>query len=178
MPDTERLSLIRSLMHEVPDFPRPGVLFRDITSVLANPEAWQATIDRMAELAVPLSADVIVGVESRGFIIGAALAYRMGRGFVPVRKAGRLPREVHSVNYSLEYGSDELQIHTDAIPSGHRALIVDDLLATGGTAAAAIHLVERTGGRAVGLAVMVELRELRGRDRLPRDVEILCLLSY
>lgn len=178
MPDSDRDALIRDLMHEVSDFPRPGVLFRDITTVLADAAAWQATIERMADLVGPFSADVVVGVESRGFILGAALAYRIGRGFVPARKAGKLPRDVHSVNYALEYGTDELQIHTDAIAPGHRAVIVDDLLATGGTAAAAVQLVERAGGRAIGVAVMVELRELRGRERLPPDVDVVSLLSY
>lgn len=178
MDEAEHVALIRSRIRDVPDFPKPGILFRDITTVLKDPTAWRLTIDRMSAVVAPWNPDVVVGIESRGFILGATIAYALGLGFVPVRKPGKLPHTVHTVEYDLEYGSDALQIHTDAIGPGHRAVVVDDLLATGGTAAAAISLVERCGGQVAGLAVMVELLDLNGRARLPGGVDLAALVSY
>lgn len=178
MDEADHIALIRSRIRDVPDFPKPGVLFRDITTVLKDPPAWRATIDRMAAAVAPWNPDVVVGIESRGFILGATIAYKLGLGFVPVRKPGKLPHTTHTVEYDLEYGTDALQIHTDAIGAGHRAVIVDDLLATGGTAAAAVSLVQQCGGSPVGLAVLVELLDLNGRARLSDDIGLSALISY
>lgn len=178
MDEADHIALIRSRIRDVPDFPKPGVLFRDITTVLKDPPAWRATIDRMAAAVAPWNPDVVVGIESRGFILGATIAYKLGLGFVPVRKPGKLPHTTHTVEDDLEYGTDALQIHTDAIGAGHRAVIVDDLLATGGTAAAAVSLVQQCGGSPVGLAVLVELLDLNGRARLSDDIGLSALISY
>lgn len=178
MEEADHIALIRSRVRDIADFPKPGILFRDITTVLADPSAWQVTVDRLSEAVRPWQPDVLVGIESRGFILGAALAYRLGLGFVPVRKPGKLPHTVHSRSYALEYGSDALEIHTDAIGPGHRAVVVDDLLATGGTARAASDLVRECGGTVAGIAVLIELLDLRGRDQLPPDVPCTALLAY
>lgn len=179
--DQERLDRIRSLVRAVPDFPKRGILFRDITTVLRDSDAWRATVDRMSADVVTWGADVVVGIESRGFILGAAMAYELGLGFVPVRKPGKLPAAVHSVDYALEYGLDSLEIHRDALEPGHRALVVDDLLATGGTAAATVRLVEACGAHVIGLTFLVELEDLGGRavlaDAAP-DARVGALLSY
>lgn len=152
----------------VPDFPKPGILFRDITPVLADAELLEGTVSlhhhKVAAFAAEV--DVVVGIESRGFLFGAALAARMGVGFVPVRKPGKLPREVRSQRYALEYGEDELQIHADAVSTGQRVLVVDDLLATGGTAAAACELIEGLGASVLGCLFLIELEALGGRARL------------
>ncbi len=178
MDEAEHVALIRGRVRAIPDFPKPGIVFRDITTVLADAEAWRVTVDRLGELVRQWSPDVVVGIESRGFILGAALAYHLGIGFVPVRKPGKLPYTVHSRTYDLEYGSDTLEIHTDAIGPGHRAAVIDDLLATGGTARAAVDLVRACGGAVAGVAVLIELLDLRGRDRLPTGVPIGALLAY
>ena len=162
----DRLARIRSLMRDVPDFPKPGILFRDVTTVLRDPMAWRATVDQMCDAVDAWDFDVVVGVESRGFILGSAMAYQLGVGFVPVRKPGKLPAAVHVVDYQLEYGLDSLEIHKDALDPGHRVLVVDDLLATGGTAAATIALVEAAGGTVAGTCVLVELVDLGGRALL------------
>ena len=162
----DRLARIRSLMRDVPDFPKPGILFRDVTTVLRDPVAWRATVDQMCDAVDAWDFDVVVGVESRGFILGSAMAYQLGVGFVPVRKPGKLPAAVHAVDYQLEYGLDSLEIHKDALDPGHRVLVVDDLLATGGTAAATIALVEAAGGTVAGTCVLVELVDLGGRALL------------
>ena len=159
----DRLARIRSLMRDVPDFPKPGILFRDVTTVLRDPVAWRATVDQMCDAVDAWDFDVVVGVESRGFILGSAMAYQLGVGFVPVRKPGKLPAAVHAIDYQLEYGLDSLEIHRDALDPGHRVLVVDDLLATGGTAAATIALVEAAGGTVAGTCVLVELVDLGGR---------------
>lgn len=176
--DDEHVALIRSHVRTVADFPRPGVQFRDITTVLRDPALWRMTIDRMCARVYPWRPDAVVGLESRGFILGATMAYHLGLGFVPVRRPGRLPSDVHTVQYELEYGSDALEIHADAIGPGHRVVIVDDLLATGGTAAAAVDLVTTCGADVVGLAFLIELLDLRGRAKLPDLVPIDVLLSY
>ena len=148
----------------IPDFPQEGVLFRDITPLMANGEAFKAACDKIIEFAKEVGAEVIVGPESRGFIFGCPVAYQLGIGFVPVRKPGKLPRETESVSYDLEYGSNELHIHKDGIQKGQKVLIVDDLLATGGTVDATIQIVNKLGGEVVGCAFLIELVGLHGRE--------------
>ena len=157
---------LKEHIREIPDFPTPGILFRDITPLLGNPDAFRRAVDQLAERFASEPFDAVVAIESRGFVFAAPLAYRLGVPLVPVRKAGKLPFDTHSVTYALEYGSDSLEVHVDAISEGSRALIVDDLLATGGTAAATVRLVERSGARVAGLAFVIELRDLGGRDAL------------
>jgi adenine phosphoribosyltransferase len=158
-------------IRDVPDFPTPGVMFRDITPLLASPDAFRFTVDAVADHFAGVPVDRVLGIEARGFIIAAPVAYRIGAAFVPVRKAGKLPWAVAREEYSLEYGNDKLEIHRDAIHPGERILIVDDVLATGGTASATVRLVEGLGGQVVGLGFVIELGALGGRDRLlGRDV--------
>jgi adenine phosphoribosyltransferase len=168
---------LRSLIRDIPDFPKPGILFRDITTLLRDPEGLKYTIDTMAEHCAALAPDYIVGMESRGFIFGTPLAYKLKAGFVPVRKSGKLPADVHTVEYDLEYGTDRLQIHQDAFQAGSRVLIVDDLIATGGTAAAAAQLVQQTGAELVGFGFIIELTGLAGRKNLP-EAPIVTLVQY
>ena len=157
---------LKEHIREIPDFPTPGILFRDITPLLGHPEAFRRAVELLAERFEPESFDSVVAIESRGFVFAAPLAYRLGVPLVPVRKEGKLPFDTHSVTYALEYGSDALEIHVDAIGEGSRVLIVDDLLATGGTAAATVRLIERSGASVAGLAFVIELTDLRGRDTL------------
>lgn len=154
------------LIRTIPDFPIKGILFRDITTLIRDGEAFQEAVDTMVEHYIDTDIDVIVAVEARGWIFGAPLAYELGAGFVPVRKPKKLPAETVSVSYSLEYGQNVLEMHKDAISQGTKVLIVDDLLATGGSAKAAIDLVEKLGGQVVGLAFLIELVDLKGRDKL------------
>lgn len=156
----------KSLIREVPDFPKPGILFYDITTLLKNPQAMTAIADELTALYHGRRITKVVGIESRGFIFGGVLAHRLAAGFVPVRKPGKLPADCFEVKYSLEYGANSLAIHRDAIEQGERVLIVDDLLATGGTAAATVTLVRQLGGEIVGLDFLVELKGLQGRDKL------------
>jgi adenine phosphoribosyltransferase len=165
----------RALVRDVPDFPEPGIMFRDITPLLGNGEALRAVVDALAD-AYP-DIDVVVGIESRGFILGSPVAYALGVGMAPVRKLGRLPRATERADYALEYGTNTVEIHTDAIVPDQRVLIVDDVLATGGTAAATAALVERLGARVVGIAVLIELATLGGRERLAR-YPLSSLLQY
>jgi adenine phosphoribosyltransferase len=163
---------LRARIREIPDFPKPGILFYDITTLLKDRQAYRAAIDLMLEPYRDARIDLVVGMESRGFIFSAPMAYQLGAGLVPVRKLGKLPAETITVEYALEYGSNTLEIHRDAIEPGQRVLIVDDLLATGGTVRGTIDLVERLHGEVVGLGFLVELDFLKGRDRLPgRRVE-------
>jgi adenine phosphoribosyltransferase len=157
---------LRERIREIPDFPKPGILFYDITTLLKDPGAYREAIDLMLEPYRDDKIDLVVGMESRGFIFSAPMAYQLDAGLVPVRKLGKLPAETITVEYALEYGSNTLEIHRDAIESGQRVLIVDDLLATGGTVKGTIELVERLKGEVVGLAFLVELDFLKGRDRL------------
>ena len=173
MPDIDLKSFIR----DVPDFPQPGVLFRDITPLVHDPAAYRYAIDELVRHVGSFSPDAVVAIESRGFFFGAPVAYRLGVPFVPVRKAGKLPAERMSVEYALEYGESQLDIHTDALARGQTAVIVDDLLATGGTAAATAKLVELLGASVAALAVVVELAFLGGRERLP-GYEIIALARY
>ncbi|MFO8037843.1 MAG: adenine phosphoribosyltransferase [Sodalinema sp.] len=168
---------LKSLIRDVPDFPKPGIVFRDITTLLADPEGLRCTLDRLVEQCSSLRPDIIIGMESRGFLFGVHLAYRLGAGFVPVRKPGKLPRAVHRVEYELEYGRDRLEMHQDAIPAGARVLVVDDLIATGGTAKATAQLVEHSQGDLVGFAFVIELNALAGRQQLP-EVPIVTLVQY
>jgi adenine phosphoribosyltransferase len=168
---------IKSLIRDIPDFPKPGILFRDITTLLRDPQGLKYTLDAMTEQCAPLQPDYVVGMESRGFIFACPLAYSLGAGFVPVRKPGKLPAAVHSMEYALEYGSDRLEMHQDAIPAGSRVLIVDDVIATGGTAAATAKLVQQAGGELVGFGFLSELTFLNGRQALP-EVPIIALVEY
>src|SRR5439155_908706 len=157
---------LRAKIREIPDFPKPGILFYDITTLLKDSDAYREAIDLMVEPFRNDRIDVVVGMESRGFIFSAPMAYQLKAGLVPVRKLGKLPSETITVEYALEYGSNTLEIHRDAIEPGQRVLIVDDLLATGGTVGGTIELVERLRGEVVGLGFLVELEFLKGRDRL------------
>jgi adenine phosphoribosyltransferase len=157
---------LRARIREIPDFPKPGILFYDITTLLKDPAAFREAVALMLEPYRDVPIDVVVGMESRGFIFSAPMAHELGAGLVPVRKLGKLPAEVISVEYALEYGSNTLEIHRDAIRAGQKVLIVDDLLATGGTVKGTIELVSRLGGEIVGLAFLVELDFLKGRERL------------
>jgi adenine phosphoribosyltransferase len=156
----------QALIREVPDFPKPGILFYDITTLLKDPAALRSLTDELTTRYQDQRISKVVGIESRGFIFAGILAARLGAGFVPVRKPGKLPADCFEVNYSLEYGSNTLAIHRDAVGLGERVLIVDDLLATGGTAEATVNLVRQLGGEIVGLDFLVELKGLRGRDKL------------
>jgi len=171
------VDLIRESIRDIPDFPKPGIVFKDITPLLSDPEAFKRVLDLLVERYSGRSLDRIVGIESRGFIFGAALADRLGVGFVPVRKPGKLPYRTVKEEYSLEYGTDAIEIHEDAVPEGGAVLIVDDLLATGGTAAAAVSLVRKIGGEIVEVAFVVELGFLKGREKLP-EVPVFSLVNY
>jgi adenine phosphoribosyltransferase len=164
-------------IRDVPDFPKKGVLFKDITTLLKDPTAFHAAIERLTEEFRQDRVDLVVGMESRGFIFGAPLAYNLGSGFVPVRKLGKLPAETLRVEYALEYGTNTLEIHKDAIKPGQRVLIVDDLLATGGTVAATIELVRRLGGTVVAVSFLIELLFLEGRKYLGDDYRVVTLLQ-
>ena len=161
---------LKQKIRTIPDFPEPGILFRDITTLLSDAEALNETIERFAEHYKNEKIDVVVGVESRGFIIGTPLAIRMGLGFIPIRKAGKLPGPTHGVDYDLEYGKDRVEVHQDAIPEGSRVLLVDDLIATGGTIEGSAKLVKKVGGVIVGYAFVIELTDLKGRERLQEQV--------
>lgn len=168
---------IRSRIRDIPDFPKPGIVFKDITPLLADGPLFQKTIDQLAERYRFAPIDIIVGIESRGFIIGGALAYCLGKGFCVVRKPGKLPYETVSTSYELEYGMDTLEVHRDALHPGASALLVDDLIATGGTARAAAALVEQLGGKVVEYAFIVELAFLNPRNKLAPN-EVFSLVQY
>ncbi len=162
---------------DIPDFPQAGIMFRDITPLMADGKAFHEACARLVAFAKDVGAEVVVGPESRGFIFGCPVAYELGIGFVPVRKPGKLPRETISVKYDLEYGSNELHVHADGIQKGQKVLIVDDLLATGGTVDATIQIVEKLGGEVVGCAFLIELEGLKGRELL-KDYKVCTLMSY
>jgi adenine phosphoribosyltransferase len=168
---------LRALIRDVPDFPQPGILFRDVTPLLKDAAAFNATLDAMQSYVETRGADAIVGIESRGFLFGTPLAARLGLPFVPVRKPGKLPAAHMSIEYALEYGEGQLDIHSDALATGESVVIVDDLLATGGTAVGAVKLVELLGARVAGLAFLIELKGLEGRARL-HDYDVFALLDY
>lgn len=164
-------------IRDIPDFPNPGVSFKDITPLLADVDAFRFTVDAIADHFAGQTVDKVLGIEARGFIVAAPVAYRFGAGFVPVRKAGKLPWDVEREEYVLEYGSDLLEIHRDAVTPGERVLVVDDVLATGGTAEATLRLVDRLGGHVVGLGFIVELAFLGGRERVKGN-DVLALVTY
>lgn len=176
MSDAVRNVLARCI-RDVPDFPKPGILFKDITPILSDPRAFNLCLDTMAETYDGKSVDVIVGIEARGFIFGAALASRMRKAFVPARKPGKLPAAKHRVEYQLEYGTDAIEMHADSIAPGAQVLVVDDLLATGGTASATCELIQKLGGQVVGASFVIELTFLPGRDRL-RPIAVSSLVQY
>ncbi len=157
---------LSKFIRNIPDYPKPGIMFKDITPLIGNAPVFNAVIEVYATHYKNAEVDVIVGPEARGFIFASALAYRMGAGFAPVRKEGKLPSDTYEVTYDLEYGTDTLTIHQDAFPKGSRVLICDDLLATGGTIAATIELIEKLGGDIVGIALLIELPELKGREKV------------
>ena len=168
---------LRDRVRDVPDFPKPGIVFKDLMPLVADPVYFKATIDELVALAAPLRPDIILGAEARGFIFGGALADRLGCGFVPARKPGKLPWETVEATYDLEYGQDSLQVHADAIGEGTRVIVHDDVLATGGTAKAKTELVEQLGGEVVGLLFVVELAFLNGRDKLA-GYDVQSLIQY
>ena len=171
------IASLRRAIRDIPDFPKPGIVFKDITPLLANGPLFAKTIDLLAERYREKKIDTVLGIESRGFIIGSALAYRLGAGFSVVRKPGKLPYETHSASYQLEYGLDALEIHIDAISSGARVIIADDLIATGGTAAATAKLVAKLGGTVVECAFVIELSFLKGREKL-QPYGVYSLIQY
>jgi len=168
---------LKKMIRNVPDFPKKGIVFRDITTLLKDPSGLRAALDGMEAFFRGLEIHKVVGIESRGFILGTALADRLGAGFVPVRKPGKLPAETVRVSYELEYGSDHLELHADAVEPGEKVVIVDDLLATGGTAAATVKLLHQAKADIIGLALMVELDFLKGRERLP-GIQVWSLVHY
>ncbi len=168
---------LAGLIRDVPDFPSEGILFKDVMPLIADPVAFRETIDRLAAWAGPRSPDVILGAEARGFIFGGALAYALGCGFVTARKPGKLPWRTIEARYALEYGTDALEVHTDAFADGARVIVLDDVLATGGTANAKVELVEKLGGVVVGALFVIELSFLNGRDRLP-GTDVHSLIAY
>ena len=177
MSSTPESIRLEDWIRDIPDFPQRGVLFKDITPLLQDAAAFHASLDRLAAHYAGSGIQIVVGVESRGFIFGAALAYLLNCGFVPVRKFGKLPYQTVSVEYSLEYGTNMVEMHTDAIRPGQRVLIVDDLLATGGTTSAAMELVEKLGGHIAGIAFLVELTFLKGREQLGGH-DVFALIKY
>lgn len=176
-PCTTDCEPLKTLVRTVPDFPKPGILFYDITTLLKDARGFAALIDGLAQYYIDKEIDLVLGIEARGFIFGPALAYRLNAGFVPVRKPRKLPAPTARVSYDLEYGTDSLEIHMDAVEPGQRVVLVDDLLATGGTMEATIKLVQQLGGEIAGLGFAVELDFLKGRDRL-QDFDVFSLLHY
>lgn len=163
-------------IRRIPDFPKPGILFYDIATLLRHPDAWAAAVDQMAAAIAPYRPDVLAGIESRGFLVTAPVALKLGCGFLMIRKKGKLPGQTVRHEYALEYGTDTIEVQADAVSPGQRIVLLDDLLATGGTAAAAVSLLRRLGGEVVGASFMIELDGLRGRERL--DVPVSALLSF
>lgn len=175
---TETLADVKSKIRNVNDFPKQGIIFRDITTALKDAETLRVMIDYLCDQFKGIKIDYIAGIESRGFIFGMPMAYKMNAGFVPIRKPNKLPAETYSQEYSLEYGTDKIEIHKDALSEGTNVLIVDDLLATGGTAEAACKLVKKTGANLVGIAFLIELEDLNGRERLKDCGEVVSMLKY
>lgn len=172
--------LVKACIRDIPDFPKPGIVFKDITTAIKDAEAFKRIVDFITDEFKDAGIDYVAGIESRGFIFGAPVAYNLGAGLVIVRKPGKLPAEVEQVEYELEYGTDSVEIHKDAIEPGKKVLLIDDLLATGGTAAAAYNLIEKIGGVPVGIAFAVELTFLNGKDRLSanKDVKLVSMVKY
>ena len=168
---------LREFIRDIPDWPKEGILFRDITPLLADPEAFAAAVDALSAGFAEAGIEYVAAVEARGFIFGSAVAEKLGAGFVPIRKKGKLPAQTESITYDLEYGTDCLEVHLDAIESGAKVLMVDDLLATGGTMAAACKLIERIGGRVAGIVFLIELAALRGAEKIS-DYKVTSIISF
>ena len=168
---------LKKIIRDVPDFPKKGILFKDITTLLKDPVSFQTTVDLMSHRYVGKHIDLIVGIEARGFIVGAALAYKLGAGVILVRKPGKLPHKTHKASYKLEYGEDSLEIHQDAVSPGQKVLIADDVLATGGTVSAVIHLIEKMGGQIVECAFLSEIEALNGRSKI-KDYPVFSLIKF
>ena len=167
---------LKQHIRAIPDFPKPGILFYDISTLLAHPRAWHATVEQLADAVRPLKPELLVGIESRGFLVAAPLAYTLGNGFAMVRKKGKLPGRTVRYSYDLEYGTDTIEVQEDAIRPGQRVIVLDDLVATGGTMQAAIELIKQQGGIVVGAACIIELAFLRGRSRI--EVPVTAMVSY
>ena len=178
MNTTDVVANVKSKIRSVNDFPKKGIIFRDITTALKEPEVLKEMIDYLCDQFKDVKIDYIAGIESRGFIFGMPMAYKLNAGFVPIRKPNKLPAKTISQEYQLEYGTDKIEIHTDAIKEGDNVLIVDDLLATGGTAEAACKLINKTGGNLVGIAFLIELEDLKGRDKFDKNLKIVSMLKY
>ncbi len=174
----DSLKKIRAAIRDVPDFPKPGIVFKDITPLLAQPEAMSLALDAIEEKVDGVRIDKVIGIDARGFIFGAAIADRLKAGFIPLRKKGKLPYRSHEVSYALEYGEATIEIHEDAVSEGENVYLVDDLLATGGTAAAAIHLIEKLKGNLVASAFLIELTFLKGREQLGTTAPVHSIISY
>jgi len=172
--------LVKASIRDIPDFPKPGILFKDITTAIKDPVAFKRIVDYITDEFKDAGIDYVSGIESRGFIFGAPVAYQLGAGLVVIRKPGKLPAAVESIEYELEYGTDSIEIHKDAIEPGKRVLLIDDLLATGGTAAAACDLIKKVGGNPVGIAFVIELGFLNGIEKLPNnsDTKIVSMIKY
>ena len=174
----DKADWVKSVIRDIPDFPKPGIIFKDMTTLLKDPEAFAYVIDVLAEKFATLKPRYIVGIEARGFILGAAIAHKLKLGFIPIRKPGKLPHKVEKATYELEYGSDAVEIHADAVDKGDRVVIIDDLLATGGTAEAAYRLLKTVGADVAGMGFVVELAFLNGRKKLPNGPEIFSIIEY
>jgi len=170
--------LVKSMIRDIPDFPKPGVVFKDITTAIKDPETFRRITDYFTDKFKNAGIDYVAAIESRGFIFGAPLAYNLGAGLVIIRKPGKLPGKVEQVSYELEYGTDKVEIHSDAIEPGKKVLLIDDLLATGGTATAAYELIKKVGGNPIAIAFVIELAFLEGRNRLPQDIEVVSMVEY
>ncbi|MBS6603763.1 MAG: adenine phosphoribosyltransferase [Brachyspira sp.] len=175
---TDTISNVKSKIRDVVDFPKKGIIFRDITTALKDGETLKVMIDYLCEQFKDEKIDYIAGIESRGFIFGMPMAYKLNAGFVPIRKPNKLPAETYAQEYELEYGTDKIEVHKDAFPEGANVLVVDDLLATGGTAEAACKLVKKTGANLVGMAFLIELCDLNGREKLDGNGKIISMLKY
>ncbi|MBX3072554.1 adenine phosphoribosyltransferase [Candidatus Obscuribacterales bacterium] len=174
----EKEDWLKSTIRDIPDFPKPGIIFKDVTTLMKHGEAFHFTLHALAQRVAKLNADVLVGIEARGFMLAPAIADILGKGFVPIRKPGKLPYKVERVDYALEYGTDTIEIHIDAIEKGQRVVLIDDLLATGGTAQAAEKLIEKVGGELVGVGFVIELGFLDGRSKLSKSADIFSLINY
>lgn len=169
---------LKSMIRDIPDFPKPGIIFKDLTTLFKDAKALAFAIDVLTEKCRSLNPDVIAGIEARGFILAPAIAYQLGLGFVPVRKPGKLPYQTHKIDYDLEYGTDSIEVHIDAAQAGNRVVLIDDLLATGGTAAAAKKLLEVLGANVVGVGFIVELAFLSGRKKLDSATDVFAMVKY
>jgi len=176
--NASKVEWLKAKIRDIPDFPKPGIMYRDLTTLFKDSEAFAYVIDIMSEEAKKLQPHKIAGIEARGFIIGAAIAYKLGLGFVPIRKPGKLPHDIERLNYTLEYGQDCLEIHVDAVTQNEKVVLIDDLLATGGTAKAACQLLQKLGGDVLGAGFVVHLKDLGGKLLLPQGIHFFSLVDY